>query len=562
MESVAGSGPIELVQVEVIGSALASISEEMGEALVRASYSPNIKERRDCTTCIFDAQGNALAQAEHIPIHLGSLMGIIDAVLKNYPLADIRDGDTFIGNDPHTGGGTHLPDIVLVTPVFYEGELKGWVTNLAHHSDYADRGHAHIFQEGIRIPAVRFMREWRINPEIMRLLLTNFQVPDERVADLNAQIASNRQGVARFREVLDRYGSETVMAAAKHLLDYTERKVRVGIGEIPNGVYEFSDVFDCNELDEIYDLHVKMTVHDDSLEFEFQAPPQVRAGVNMVKTALLATVFYAVKSVVGPDVPTNAGLYRAISVTAPEGSLLNCSPPAAVNGRTQTCQRVVDLVLGAFAKAVPDRVIAACNGAVTSVTFAGTDPRKDKYYVYLETIGGGLGAGACWDGLDGVQAHITNTSNLPVESLEAEYPLTVTEYSLIDDSGGLGEHRGGLGIKRSIRVEHDHCVCDARLGRTSSRPWGLFGGMPAKGSHAELNGVREAVASNKMFLDVGDVVTVHTAGGGGYGDPSRRPLEQVLQDVREGRVSAYTVETTLGLGMSEIERRVHEGRTE
>lgn len=543
------------IGVELIGSALESISDEMGEALVRASYSPNIKERRDCTTCLFDAHGNALAQAEHIPIHLGSLMGIIGAIRTNYDLNDIRDGDTFIGNDPHTGGGTHLPDIVLATPVFHEGRLMGWVTNLAHHSDYADRSHAHIFQEGIRIPAVRLLRDWTVNPEIMRLLLTNFQVPQERVADFNAQIAANRLGVRRFRDVLDKYGVEHVEAASSELLNYTERKVRAAIRKIPNGVYEFTDVFDCNELSDVYELKVAMTVEDESLAFSFDAPEQVRAGVNMVITALQATVFYAVKAVIGPDVPANAGLHRAITVRAPEGSLLNCKAPAAVNGRTQTCQRVVDLVLGAFAKAVPDKVIAACNGAVTAVTFSGVDPRREEYYVYLETIGGGIGAGCGWDGMDGVQAHITNTSNLPVESLEAEYPLTVTEYGLIDDSGGLGEHRGGMGIRRSIEVDHDGCHCDARIGRTKSQPWGLFGGQPARTSSLKLNGDTSHVTSNKMMLGRGDTITVNTAGGGGYGDPAARPAALVEHDILTGAVSAQTVSDVLRESLDDVRAR-------
>ncbi|RWZ52661.1 hydantoinase B/oxoprolinase family protein [Labedella phragmitis] len=534
------------VQVEVIGSALESICDEMGEALVKTSYSPNIKERRDCTTGIFNAGGELLAQAEHIPMHLGSLMGIVNAITDRYALEDIHDGDSFVGNDPHIGGGTHLPDIVLVTPIFVEGALAGWATNLAHHSDYAERGHEHIFQEGLRIPPVRFLRDWTYVPEVMDLILTNMQVPAERVADFNAQVAANRLGVARFREISEKYGPATIEAAGQELLDYTERKVRAGIRDVPNGRYRFSDTFDCNELDEQLQLSVVMTVSDEQLHFEFTAPEQVRASINMVETALLATVYYAAKTVVGPDIPANGGLGRAISVSAPFGSVLNCVAPAAVNGRIQLCQRVVDLVHGALADAVPSRVIAASNGAVTGTQFSGTDPRTGRYYVYLETIGGGYGAGCAFDGLDGVQAHMTNTSNLPVEALESEYPLFVERYSLIDGSGGEGEHRGGMGIHRQVRVEHDDCQCEVGMSRMLSRPWGLLGGTAGQSARLEKNGV-VVPTGDVVLLSRGDSISAITAGGGGYGDPARRPKDVVARDLREERIDAATAARVYGV---------------
>lgn len=527
---------LDSVQVEVIGSALTSICDEMGEALVKASYSPNIKERRDCTTCIFDAEGNALAQAEHIPLHLGSLMGIVRAVVDRYPLETIRDGDSFLGNDPHTGGGTHLPDIVLVTPIFVDGRIQGWATNLAHHADYADRGHENIFQEGIRIPAVRAVENGVFVGDILHLILTNMQVPAERTADFNAQLAANRLGVSRFREICERYGSGTVAAAGTALLDYTERKVRAGIREIPNGVYNFSDTFDSDELDYTFDVSVELTVRDDSMHLEFQAPDQVRASINMVRTALLATVYYAVKTVVGPDIPANAGLYRAITAHAPEGSVLSCVAPAAVNGRTQLCQRTVDLVHGALAQAAPERVIAACYGSVPATTFSGINPTTGDYYVYLETIGGGLGAGSCMNGLDGVQSHITNTSNLPIESLESEYPLTVEKYELVNGSAGAGKYRGGMGIHRRIRAEHDDCICDVSVSRLKSQPWGLEGGLPGSYMRVEKNdGVQ--VTTSVTRLQAGESIAVLTPGGGGFGHPGERPREDVLRDVREDRLT-------------------------
>ncbi|MFT4029899.1 MAG: hydantoinase B/oxoprolinase family protein [Protaetiibacter sp.] len=527
---------VNAIEVEVIGSALESICEEMGETLVKASYSPNIKERRDCTTALFDAEGNTLAQAEHIPIHLGSLMGIVKGVMALYPPEDIRDGDAFLGNDPYEGGGTHLHDIVLVTPIFVDGELRAWASNLAHHSDFADRQHNHIFEEGLRIPPIRFIRDGAFVPDVFRFLLTNMQVPEERIADFDAQAASNRLAVTRYREICGRYGADFVDAAGRELLDYTERKIRAGIREIPDGVYRFDDSFDYTGFDTTFDMSVVVTVRDDTIGFVFDAPPQARAGFNVVKTALLATVYYAVKTLVGADIPSNAGLYRPITVDAPLGSVLNCVSPAAVNVRTMTCQRVVDLVHGALAQAVPERVAAAANGAVASMVFSGIDPRTGRFYVYGESIGGGLGGTCSSDGLDGVQAHITNTSNLPVESLETEYPLTVMRYELVDGSAGAGRQRGGLGIRREIRADHDDCHAELETSRVRSRPWGLFGGTPGASSRIEVDGV--VVDRVQITLAAGERAAMFTAGGGGYGDPRSRPLEDIRRDVREQRLTA------------------------
>ncbi|MTD16272.1 hydantoinase B/oxoprolinase family protein [Nakamurella sp. YIM 132087] len=540
--TVAAPDPIT---TEVIGAALASICEEMGEALVKASFSPNIKERRDCTTSLFDPQGRSLAQAEHIPLHLGSLMGIVDAIRQRYPLDDIREGDSFVGNDPHTGGGTHLPDIVVATPVFVDGELVAWATNLAHHADYADRGHATIFQEGIRIPAVRFATADGYIDDVLHLILTNMQVPTERLADFSAQLAANRLGVRRYAEICRRYGTGVVAAAGSALMDYSERMVRIGISRIPDGVYPFRDTFDSDELDEALDVGVEITVAGDTVRLVFDGPDQHRSSINMVRTALLATVYYAMKSLVGPDIPANAGLYRPIEVQARSGSVFSCVAPAAVNGRTQLCQRVVDLVHGALAPAVPEQVLAASYGSVPAVQFSGTDPRTGQFYVYLETIGGGYGGGSCQDGLDGVQAHITNTSNLPIECLESEYPITVERYELVDGSAGSGTFRGGMGIRRQLRIEHDDCLCDVSVSRVASRPWGLFGGRPGAALAVTRNG-SEPVTRTVTTLNRGDVITVDTAGGGGYGDPALRSAEDVGREVLQGRLTAEAAAADYG----------------
>ena len=363
---------IDPVTVEVIGNAIASIADEMGETLVRASYSTNIKERRDCSTVIFDAAGRTLYQAEHIPMHLGSLMGVVAEILARHDLESIKDGDIFIGNDAYTGGGTHLPDIVLASPIFFAGRLVGWATNLAHHADFVDRNHEHIFQEGLRIPPIRLLKAGELQTDVFELILLNCQVPHERRADIRAQIAANRFGVKRFHALCERHGVDLLEQVFDELLNYAERRMRAGIATIPDGEYHFEDIFECDELAKPLTFHVRIEVKGDEIELDFTGnPPQVRAGLNMVETALLATVYYAVKTVTDPEAPPNGGLFRPIKVVSSPGSILSASSPAAVNGRTNTCQRVVDLVHGALAQAVPERIIAACNGAVVATPFSG-----------------------------------------------------------------------------------------------------------------------------------------------------------------------------------------------
>ncbi len=527
--------PVDPITVEVIGSALASITEEMGEALIRASYSTNIKERRDCSTALFDTLGRTLCQAEHIPMHLGSFIGIIAQVLKRHPAAAMRPGDVFVGNDAYEGGGTHLPDIVLAEPIFVEGAIVAWAVNLAHHADFADRGHAHIFQEGLRIPPIRLYRAGELQADVEALILLNCQVPRERLSDLRAQMAANRLGVQRMQALCAKYGAATVLAAGEALLDYAERKMRAGIAAIPDGAYAFEDRYDSPELDGELRFAARIEVRGDEMHLHFDSPPQVRAGINMTYTALLSTVYYAVKTLVDPTILPNAGLARPLHVTAPEGTVLNCISPAAVNGRLGACQRVVDLVHGALAPAVPDRVIAACNGSCVSATFVGANG-DGALWVYLETIGGGSGARRTKDGLDGVHVHMTNTSNLPAEALEGEYPLTLLRYELVDGSGGAGRQRGGMGLRRVYRADQE---CRLRLdgARLRSAPWGIEGGQPgAMGAFLFSPGTAPFDHGSGM-LRPGDIVTLVTPGAGGYGPAAERDPAAHDRDIREGRLS-------------------------
>ncbi|MBO0905003.1 hydantoinase B/oxoprolinase family protein [Jiella sonneratiae] len=540
-------GPIALdpitldpITVEVIGAALSSIVEETGEALVRASYSTNIKERRDCSTALFDREGQTLCQAEHIPVHLGSFLDFIPMVLAEHDSADMRPGDVFVGNDAYKGGGTHLPDIVLAEPIFIDGELAAWTVNLAHHSDFVDRAHAHIYQEGLRIPPIRLYRAGVLQKDVQELILLNCQVPRERLSDLRAQMAANRVGVTRFTELCAKHGVRTVLASGRALLDYAERKMRAGIAALPDGSWRFADVFDTLDFDEPIPLAVTVTIAGDEIALEFEAPPQVRSGINMTRTALLATVYYIVKSVVDPTVLPNAGLARPISVSAPKGSLLSCSHPAAVNGRVQTCQRVADLILGALAQAAPRKVSACTNSSCAVAVFSGTrksGSEAGNYWVYLETIGGGGGARPGADGLDGIHVHATNTSNLPVEALEVEYPLILERYELVDSSGGAGTHRGGMGLRRVYRATED-CMVRVDITRIFSTNWGLFGGEAGSGGSFAVSPSAAPFERGQGTLRAGEWLEIVTPGGGGYGSPAERLPAARDADGRNGRVAA------------------------
>jgi N-methylhydantoinase B len=548
-ESVA----VDRITLEVIGSALLSIAEEMGEALIRSSYSSNIKERQDCSTAVFNLRGEVIAQAEHIPMHLGSLIMIVSEILARYPVADMRDGDVFVGNDPYTGGSTHLPDITVASPVFHDGEPIGFVANIAHHADGSGRETQSIYDEGLRIPPIRIVEAGKLREDVMELLLLNFRLPRQRRGDFRAQFAANRIGADRLRELYGRYGRKTCEAAMEESLAYGERKIRAALRAIPDGVYAYEDCMDDDGAGgPPVPIRVTITVAGDDIALDWSGTgPQVRGDINVVYLALVATVYYALKALLDPTIPANGGFYRAIRVSAPRGSIVNAELPAPVAWRTQTCQRIADVVFGALAPALPDRVIAATNGANSAWVFSGTDPRTGQYYVYLETIGGGSGARAGKDGLDGVQVHITNTSNLPVECLEMEYPLLVEEYALVEDSGGPGRHRGGLGLRRAIRVLAGEATFLGTLDRAAVAPWGLFGGAAGGRAGLVLNAGTPAARTLPtkvagLRLQAGDVVAIVTPGAGGYGSPAERDRAALERDVREGKVSAEVARRAYG----------------
>lgn len=541
------------ITIEVVSSALVATVEEMAEALIRSAHSNDTRERRDCCTGLLSPDGLLLALWEGIPIHLGTLERAVPALISRYPVEELSSGDLFLLNDPYSGGGTHLPDMLVVTPIMHGRELLGFAANAAHHADFADRGADHIFQEGLRIAPTRLARAGTLDQNVLQLFLLNCQEPGRRLGDLRAQIGANRIGVRRVLELWERYGAETVQAAAAALLRSSEESMRRGLAAIAPGVYHARDCLDNLYLDETLELAVTVTVKNEEVIVAFpDAPPQVRAPLNLVESALRAAAYYALKTLIDPGLLPNSGMFRPISTLAPPGSIFNCTPPAAVGSRTQTGQRVVDLIYAALAPVLPLRVTAAHNGANTALYLSGVDPRTGRFYSFLETYGGGFGARAAADGLSGVQVHLTNAANLPVERLEVDYPLVVERYELVQDSGGPGRHRGGLGIHRRIRI----CGHDARYRLMGTRqkvaPWGLFGGKPGGRGRFEVERTAPASAERDGVLHDGDAISVITPGAGGYGPPAERAREQVLQDLVEGRISGQSAREEYGLCADEV----------
>jgi N-methylhydantoinase B len=545
---------IDVVTSEVVLNSLLSTAEEMSVALIRSAYSTNIKERRDCSCAVFDPSGRLTALAENIPVHLGSMQGLMTEISKDLARRDLRPGDVIMANDPFLGGGSHLPDVTLIKPVYVRDSLAAFVANIAHWADVGGRvpgggtagDSTEIFQEGLRIPPLKIMKGNVLQKDTLFFILSNMRHPEEREGDLRAQLAALRLGERRLHALYKEYGAAEIREVTDALLDYSERWLRRELREIPEGSYSFEDVMDDDGVgDDVLPIKARITIsHKKSpaILFDFTGTsPQARGGINMVYQALLATVHYAVKAIIAPDVPVNAGFTRPIRIIAPFGSLVNAGPPAAVGGRTDTCQRVVDTIMGALAEAAPDRVTAASNGATTAIIFAGQERSSGRDFVYVEALGGGMGARSRGDGMDGVQVHITNTSNLPVEALETEYPLRVLRYELVKDTGGAGRFRGGLAIRKDIQALVPVSF-SAHADRHRIAPWGIRGGLPGKPGRFSLytaHGRPQRIRSKVSGVEIktNGILRALTAGGGGSGPPARRDARAVERDFRNGKVS-------------------------
>jgi N-methylhydantoinase B len=517
------------IKAEVMARYLIAASEEMAATLMRTAFSPNIKERADCSTAIFDVQGQVVALAQRVPIHLGSMVGAIDAILKRYPLDQIKPGDMFVANDPYNGGGTHLPDINVIAPVFYKKNIVAFVANIAHHADVGGMVPGSqasvcksIFQEGLRIPPVRIMREGKLNSDVVDVILLNSRTPDERSGDLKAQFAANTVGIRSVLRLFERYGARETAQTIAAYLDFTERRFRAAISQLPRGQYSAEDYLDGNIEGETCRIKLTLTIHRNRLDFDFTGSDlQLDSARNIPYRALLATVYTVAKCLLDPDVPANAGYYRTLNIIAPEGCVVNAVAPAAIGCRANSSTVLGDVIADTLSQAMPHKALAA-SGPHHVYVLAGINPRTGKYFVDYESLAGGMGARSNRNGIDGVRVHASGSSNLPVEALEHAYPLRVVRYALRDGSAGEGQFRGGMGVIRDYQVLADDIVVSLSSERQHVPARGMAGGGAGACGVFILNpGTPEErvlpSASGEVALPRGSILRIATPGGGGYG---------------------------------------------
>lgn len=543
---------MSFAQTEIIASAFDATVWEMCASLIRTAYSPNIKERADCSTALCDMRGRTLALATHGPAHLGSTLLLVPAILQRFPLETLREGDVFIANDPYIVGVTHLNDCTVATPVFVDGQPVAFAAAVAHHSDVGGRvpgsesgDSLNLFQEGIRYPPMKLHDAGTLRGDVWELFLLNSRTPHFSEGDLYAQIAANRRGLARMHELFARYGARRMSDAIDQMLDATERRMRAAIADaLRPGTYHASDWLD---EDGVSDTPVKLsaTLHisGDRVTFDFSdCGPQIGSGKNMPYTQVMATVYYCMKVMLDPDLPINEGLYRCVSVIAPHGSIANPRPPGGVSSRNLTSMILADAILDCMGQAAPDRALAA-GGPYHGIILAGQDAARGRYFVDYENFAGGHGARCDADGADVMQLYMTNTSNLPIEVMETEFPVRVERYELRSDSGGAGRWRGGTGVYRELRILADDVSLATRSARirfaASGRDGGLDGMTGSYCLNPDTDGDGTSVhgTTSGVVLGSGDLLRVSTPGGGGFGDPRTRDPQRVRADVAEGKVS-------------------------
>lgn len=522
---------MKAVKIELYKHRLSAIAEEMGESLCRSAYSSNIKERKDYSCALFDAKGQAIAQAAHLPVHLGSMPAAVQAALERL---QFEPGDSVLVNDPYAGG-THLPDITMIDPVFIgsEQEPRFYVANRAHHADVGGITpgsmplSTEIFQEGIRIPPIKWRKQGAVQKDILQLILCNLRTPLEREGDLLAQWSANQKGVQSLQALCQKHGKKEVTHYAGALLNYSEAMLRNTLKAIPNGTYTFKDYLeDDGQGNQNLAIQLSLHISGETALFDWSgSAPQSKGCLNAIAAVTYSAALYALSCLLDPSTPANAGLLRPIKMELPAQSILNAAFPAAVvGGNVETSQRLVDVIFGALAQALPDRIPAASCGSMNNLILGGQRPDGTPFS-YYETIAGGAGASPKGNGLSGVHTHMTNTLNTPIEALELSFPFTMHRYTLRKHSGGLGKHKGGDGVIRELEVL---CETEATLltERRIHSPYGLAQGSPGTPGRNTLlrKGQSQALPGKaQLTLKTGDTLRIETPGGGGWGPSEERP---------------------------------------
>ena len=547
------------VMLEVMKNAFFSVTEEMGIALVRTAYSTNVKDRKDYSCALYTPDGRLIAQGLHLPSMMGAMVSTIKGALAVIPPQSLTPGDAILYNDPYIGN-THMPDMVLTTPVFHQGKLMAFVASMAHHIDVGgsvpgsiSTRATEVFHEGLRLPPIMAMRGGEFDPNVLTIIQANSRTPYEVQGDLKAQAGANRIGERRFLDLCERHGADQVQDAIEELDAYCERRMRAELRDIPQGTYEFEDHLEGDGFTED-PIKLKVAIHTkgDRMVFDWTGTdPQVRGPVNGQKALILGCIYYVVKSITDPTIPPNEGTYRPIELIAPPGTVVNATFPAP----TGMCgnvlgPRIIDTILGALYKCIPDRVCAAAVGGQNFLALGGRDPDTGLYFSNVETYGGGYGASSGQDGEDAIQAHRTNSANCPCEVIEATFPMLVNRYGIVPDSEGPGRFRGGMGVTReytfksgaSFTFGTDRAVLD---------PWGLEGGKsPGKGVYrvVHADGTVEDVGGKcQREVEAGARFVLRTRGGGGWGDAFQRDPEKIRWDVLEGLLSLERARRVYGV---------------
>lgn len=547
---------VDPITTEVIRNKLEGIANEMELTLLKSSFSPIVKEGLDTSASLFTVKAETLAQACAIPVHLATLIPTIRSMLQRYPLETMKEGDAYILNDPYCGG-THLPDIAIMTPVFYRGRVIAMSATMTHHGDVGGyspgslpTNSTEIYQEGLRIPPLKFRDAGAYNDTMVALLRQNSRLPDTLMGDLNAQLAACNVGARRLQELADVYGADLLMAIFDELLDRSEIMTREALRRIPGGTYRYVDAMDNDgiELDKRIRIEVAVTVRDGTIEFDLAGTsPQVKGPMNCVPSGSQAAAYYAVRVLTDPTIPTNGGCFRPVTLKLPEGSLVNPVEPAPVNARTSTIKRIATSMVSALSAILPDRIAAPAAGTLLVVAFGGMNA-DGKRYIVGELIAGGSGAADGMDGVDVVDTDASNCMNLPAEAMEMEAPIRLHRVALRRDSGGAGEFRGGLGVVREYEILADGVTFTHRGERHFSAAAGLHGGKAGASAHSVIrrsDGSEEVIPSKALtVLNKGDRVIVETPGGGGYGIPANR--KTVQEDIANGKVSVEAAREQYG----------------